>query len=58
MSGTNGMLDRKALEREIAEGGVETVITALPDMYGRRPLFETGTEATRTPLFRNPAGSK
>jgi glutamine synthetase len=29
------MLDERALEREIAEGRIETVVTALPDMYGR-----------------------
>jgi glutamine synthetase len=29
------MLDRSALEREIAEGRIETVVTALPDLYGR-----------------------
>jgi len=30
-----GMLDRAALEREIAEGRIETIVTALPDLYGR-----------------------
>jgi glutamine synthetase len=30
-----GMLDLETLEREIAEGTIETVITALPDLYGR-----------------------
>jgi glutamine synthetase len=35
VSGTPGTLDAKALEREIAEGRIDTVVTALPDMYGR-----------------------
>jgi len=35
VSALRGMLDRKALEQEIAEGRIETVVTALPDMYGR-----------------------
>ena len=30
-----GMLDLETLEREIAEGTIDTVITALPDLYGR-----------------------
>ncbi|TFG91562.1 MAG: glutamine synthetase, partial [Myxococcales bacterium] len=30
-----GILDRRALEREIAEGRIETVVTAIPDLYGR-----------------------
>ena len=30
-----GMLDLKSLQREVADGRVETVITALPDLYGR-----------------------
>lgn len=30
-----GMLDRGALEREIAEGRIDTVVTAIPDLYGR-----------------------
>ena len=30
-----GMLDLEALEREIADGTIDTVITALPDLYGR-----------------------
>jgi glutamine synthetase len=30
-----GMLDLETLEREVAEGGIETVITAFPDLYGR-----------------------
>jgi glutamine synthetase len=29
------MLDRRALEREVAEGRIETVVTAFPDLYGR-----------------------
>jgi glutamine synthetase len=29
------MLDRAALEREIAEGRIETIVTAIPDLYGR-----------------------
>jgi len=35
MSAARGMLDRKALEQGIAEGQIETVVTALPDFYGR-----------------------
>ena len=35
MALARGMLDRAALEREVAEGRVETVVTALPDPYGR-----------------------
>ena len=30
-----GRLDLGALEREIAEGRIQTVVTALPDLYGR-----------------------
>ncbi len=30
-----GILDRRALEREIAEGRIDTVVTAFPDLYGR-----------------------
>src|SRR5262245_28685237 len=30
-----GMLDRRALEREVAEGRIDTVVTAIPDLYGR-----------------------
>ena len=30
-----GMLELETLEREIAEGAIDTVITALPDLYGR-----------------------
>ena len=29
------MLDLKSLQREVADGQIETVITALPDLYGR-----------------------
>jgi glutamine synthetase len=29
------MLDARALEREVAEGRIDTVVTALPDLYGR-----------------------
>jgi glutamine synthetase len=29
------MLDRQALEREIAEGRIDSVVTAIPDLYGR-----------------------
>ncbi len=35
MKGVPGLLDPVTLEREIAEGGLHTVITALPDLYGR-----------------------
>ena len=30
-----GMLDRAALAREVAAGGIDTVVTAIPDLYGR-----------------------
>ncbi len=30
-----GVLDRRALEREVAEGRIDTVVTAFPDLYGR-----------------------
>ena len=30
-----GMLDLEALRREVGEGRIETIITALPDLYGR-----------------------
>ena len=30
-----GALDLKTLEREVAEGRIETVISAFPDLYGR-----------------------
>ena len=30
-----GMLTREELEREVAEGRIDTVVTALPDLYGR-----------------------
>ena len=30
-----GMLTREDLEREIGQGSIDTVVTALPDMYGR-----------------------
>ena len=29
------MLDRRTLEREIAEGRIDTVLTGIPDLYGR-----------------------
>ena len=32
---TRGMLDLASLQREVADGRIETVITALPDLYGR-----------------------
>ena len=39
-----GMLDLEALRREVGEGRIETIITALPDLYGRlvspRPVSE------------------
>ena len=35
MTGSSGLLDAATLEREIAGGGIHTVITALPDLYGR-----------------------
>jgi glutamine synthetase len=31
----DGMLDLDGLRREVAEGSIDTVITALPDLYGR-----------------------
>ena len=37
-----GMLGFEDLEREIAEGRIDTVVTALPDLYGRlvpHPIF-------------------
>ena len=30
-----GMLDRAALAREVADGRIDTVVTAIPDLYGR-----------------------
>ena len=35
MTGPAGMLDRAALAREVAEGRIDTVVTAIPDLYGR-----------------------
>jgi len=35
VSRIRGLLDRQTLEREIADGSIETVVTALPDPYGR-----------------------
>ena len=35
MTNLVGLLDRETLAREIAEGRIETVITAIPDLYGR-----------------------
>jgi glutamine synthetase len=35
MSAPRGMLDREGLLRGIQQGEIETVITALPDLYGR-----------------------
>ena len=35
MAGSAGAFDRGALEREVAEGGIDTVVTAFPDLYGR-----------------------
>jgi glutamine synthetase len=35
VSGGPGRLDAASLEREIAAGSIHTVVTALPDMYGR-----------------------
>ena len=35
MSAPAGMLDRVALAREVADGRIDTVVTAIPDLYGR-----------------------